>query len=211
MNLPTQYELSMIAATLSGHDENSYKVANRALALWKACGRVVHLEESLEKANRQLEDKNLADIKPLLQQGTAPYRLGDILKAAMPRKKEDEALAVYRDYVRWNVRALDPNDKKQVSESEKLAEETMSDDRRRFFSDGEAQLVFVFLSRYVEARSRYLLSERGQKGSAVKIANAADKNRSPKEKPFDTLKTPQAKAMPPQAGKKPQQAKRKQT
>jgi hypothetical protein len=195
MNLPTQYELAMLAATTHKDGESVFNATHRAFEIWKACGSTVELQTMVKKTNERIKSQNLAEIEPLLLKGTAPYSLKDILKVVMPSKKTDDALAIYRDFVRWKFEPSDPTDKKQIEEHEKLVADEMERARKNLFPSKEAETEYIFLSRFVKDREKEVFSKRGQKGAAAKKNAVAKKitRRAPKDS-----KTPQAKRNRPQ-------------
>jgi hypothetical protein len=204
MNLPTQYELATIAATIQG---TPHECARAALAVWKACGEALTREAEFHRKIESHAEKSSA-IDTQFSPGDHVF-LGDFLKGVLPSSKVERRMKVFRDFARDYISVTRRmNAEYGQAGGEELTKEQL-DERvanwiGRLRSEGMRRDIAIYLApkfemhvQCAESTQRRERSKRGGEGKKAK--NSLGKLPTPK-------KTPQAKPKPPQASRKPPQA-----
>lgn len=182
---PTHYELAAIAATISRTGDTPGATATRALDLWKACGKALAEAAKVAAHCDEYTQRITSELAPL--EGLEPYTTEKLLKAAMPNSKPEDRAKKFRDYLRRNI-ALHSN--LAGDELETVVARTLERDRQGNLHQANAEATFLGFTRYLAADRKAANVARAKKGAAGKksLGQVAE-----------PTKPPQAKRKPPQA------------
>lgn len=182
---PTHYELATIAATMSRAGDTPAATATHALDLWKACGKALAEAAQVAAHCDEYTQRITSELAPL--EGLEPYTTEKLLRAAMPNSKPEDRAKKFRDYIRRNIAFHNNLD---GDELEAVLAQTLERDRQGNLHQANAEATFLGFTRYLAADRKAANVARAKKGAAAKksLGQVAE-----------PTKPPQAKRKPPQA------------
>lgn len=178
---PTQFELATLAAALASPNEPPDTTAERALAVWRACGEAIELSSMREKyAGKRMEKlerfrKGVLRTQEKFKNGRiikceiGSVSLTDFLKPHFAKNsKPDHMLKKFRDFLREIV----PDIEDDEETSFRKVARAMQESREKGFQTEIAVMLSDDFEEFLQRQKEEIKVERARKGGIARREKA---------------------------------------
>jgi hypothetical protein len=187
--LPSQFELATLAAALDSPDNTPDATAERALAVWQACGKALELSSKREKYDRIRMEK-LARFRKSILRTEENFKNGKIIKSEIgsvplmdflkqhfaKNSKPEHMLKKFRDFLREIVPEIEDDEETSFR---KVAR-SMQKRREKGFQIEIAAMLSDDFEEFLQRQKAEIKIERARKGG---IARREKAEKSPQKTP----------------------------